>query len=321
MTTKIIGTGSCGGSRRVTNQDLEQIVETSDEWIHSRTGISSRYVTEGEKSCAMAAEAAKRACEQAGVSPEELEVILLATSTPECCFPSEACQVQGEIGAVHAAALDISAACSGFIFALHTAHAFLASGVYKTALVIGVDELSKLVDWKDRRTCVLFGDGAGAAVVQAQEEGRFASAIGSDGSRGSILSCTARSGGNFITGKEPEIGFISMDGQEVFKFAVKKVPACIQELLEQQNETPENIRYYLLHQANERIIEAVAKRLGEPIEKFPMNICRYGNTSAASIPILLDELNREGKLKAGDKLVLAGFGGGLTWGSVLLEWS
>lgn len=320
MTTKIIGTGSCGGRRRVTNQDLEQIVETSDEWIRSRTGISTRYLTEGETICSMAVKAAERACEMAGVSPEELDVILLATSTPECCFPSEACQVQGEIGAVHAAAFDISAACSGFIFALHTAHGFLASGMYKTALVIGVDELSKLVDWRDRRTCVLFGDGAGAVVVRAGEEGRFVSAIGSDGSRGNILTCTARSGGNFITGKQPELGFIAMDGQEVFKFAVKKVPACIQELLEGQGEKPEDIRYYLLHQANERIIEAVAKRLGEPMEKFPMNICRYGNTSAASIPILLDELNREGRLNPGDKIVMAGFGGGLTWGSVLLEW-
>lgn len=320
MTTKIIGTGSCGGRRRVTNQDLEQIVETSDEWIRSRTGISTRYLTEGETICSMAVKAAERACEMAGVSPEELDVILLATSTPECCFPSEACQVQGEIGAVHAAAFDISAACSGFIFALHTAHGFLASGMYKTALVIGVDELSKLVDWRDRRTCVLFGDGAGAVVVRSGEEGRFVSAIGSDGSRGNILTCTARSGGNFITGKQPELGFIAMDGQEVFKFAVKKVPACIQELLEGQGEKPEDIRYYLLHQANERIIEAVAKRLGEPMEKFPMNICRYGNTSAASIPILLDELNREGRLNPGDKIVMAGFGGGLTWGSVLLEW-
>lgn len=320
MTTKIIGTGSCGGRRRVTNQDLEQIVETSDEWIRSRTGISTRYLTEGETICSMAVKAAERACEMAGVSPEELDVILLATSTPECCFPSEACQVQGEIGAVHAAAFDISAACSGFIFALHTAHGFLASGMYKTALVIGVDELSKLVDWRDRRTCVLFGDGAGAVVVRAGEEGRFVSAIGSDGSRGNILTCTARSGGNFITGKKPELGFIAMDGQEVFKFAVKKVPACIQELLEGQGEKPEDIRYYLLHQANERIIEAVAKRLGEPMEKFPMNICRYGNTSAASIPILFDELNREGRLNPGDKIVMAGFGGGLTWGSVLLEW-
>lgn len=320
MITKIIGTGSCAGSRRVTNQELEQLVETSDEWIHSRTGISTRYLAQEEGSCAMAAEAAKKACTQAGVSPKELDLILLATSTPENCFPSEACQVQGRIGADHAVAFDISAACSGFIFALHTVHSFLVSGTYRTALVIGVDELSKAVDWSDRRTCVLFGDGAGACVVRAEKEGRFCSTIGSDGSRGDILTCQARSGGNFLTGKRPELGFIAMDGQEVFKFAVKKVPACIEEMLEKEGEKKENIRFYLLHQANERIIETVAKRLGEPVEKFPMNIGQYGNTSAASIPILFDELNQEGKLKRGDKLVLAGFGAGLTWGSILLEW-
>ena len=320
MITKIIGTGSSQGRRRVSNQDLEQVVETSDEWIHSRTGISSRYVTEGEGIKAMAAEAAEKACIQAGISPKEVELILVATSTPECCFPSTACQVQGEIGAEGAAAFDISAACSGFIFALHTANSFLVSGTYKTALVIGADELSKLVDWNDRRTCVLFGDGAGVVVVRAEDDGKFFSAVGSDGSRGEILTCVSRSGGNFITKKQPKMGFIAMDGQEVFKFAVKKVPSCIEEMLKEHQEKPEDIRYYLLHQANERIIAAVAKRLGEPAEKFPMNISAYGNTSAASIPILLDELNREGKLNRGDKIVMAGFGGGLTWGSALLEW-
>lgn len=320
MITKIIGTGSSQGRRRVSNRDLEQVVETSDEWIRSRTGISTRYLTQGEGIGSLAAQAAKKACSQAGISPEELELILVATSTPEYCFPSTACQVQGELGAEGAAAFDISAACSGFIFALHTANSFLASGTYKTALVVGADELSKLVDWSDRRTCVLFGDGAGAVVVRAEEKGRFFSTIGSDGSRGDILSCTARSGGNFLTGKTPGLGYIAMDGQEVFKFAVKKVPSCIEEILEQQQEKPENIRYYLLHQANERIIEAVARRLGEPIEKFPMNIAEYGNTSAASVPIVLDELNRAGKLSRGDKIVMAGFGGGLTWGGALLEW-
>lgn len=320
MITKIIGTGSSQGRRRVSNQDLEQVVETSDEWIRSRTGISFRYVTEGEGIAAMAAQAARRACSQAGISPKELELILVATSTPEYCFPSTACQVQGELEAEKAAAFDISAACSGFIFALHTANSFLASGTYRTALVIGADELSKLVDWNDRRTCVLFGDGAGAVVVRAVEQGRFFSTVGSDGSRGEILTCTARSSGNFLTGKTPGLGYIAMDGQEVFKFAVKKVPSCIEDMLKQQQETPENIRYYLLHQANERIIEAVAKRLKEPIEKFPMNIAEYGNTSAASVPIVLDELNRKGKLTPGDKIVMAGFGGGLTWGSALLEW-
>lgn len=320
MTMKIIGTGSCAGNYKVTNQDLERIVETSDEWIRTRTGISSRYISSGEGISVMAAKAAENACVQAGISPKDLDLILLATSTPKHCFPSEACQVQGAIGAEHAAAFDISAACSGFIFALHTANSFLLSGIYRNALVIGADELSKIVDWSDRKTCVLFGDGAGAVVVQAAEEGRFCSRIGSDGSRGDILTCTARTGGNFITRQTPKLGYTAMDGQEVFKFAVKKVPECIAQLLQENGTEAEEIRYYLLHQANERIIEAVAKRLKEPEKKFPMNIAQYGNTSAASIPILLDELNRNGQLLRGDKLVMAGFGGGLTWGAALLEW-
>lgn len=306
--------------KKVTNQDLEQIVETSDEWIRNRTGISSRYLSAELGVTGMAAKAAEKACIQAGISPEELDLILLATSTPQNCFPSAACQVQGEIGAIHAVAFDISAACSGFIFALHTAYHFICSGSYKNVLVIGADELSKIVDWSDRKTCVLFGDGAGAAVVQAQEGGYFYSRMGSDGSRGRILTCTSRTGGNFLTGKNPQMGFISMDGQEVFKFAVKKVPECILQIAEEEKISLSDIRYYILHQANERIIEAVAKRLKEPAEKFPMNIESYGNTSAASIPILLDEMNRKGLLNRGDKLVLAGFGAGLTWGAALLEW-
>ncbi|MDO5416541.1 MAG: beta-ketoacyl-ACP synthase III [Lachnospiraceae bacterium] len=320
MTTRIIGTGSCPGDRVVTNEDLAQIVETSDEWIASRTGIRQRHLTTGMGNSRMAAEAAKRACENAGIRPEELDLILTATSTPEYCFPSTACQVQAEIGAVNAAAFDISAACTGFVFALITAESFLASGMYRTILVIGADELSKVVDWEDRKTCVLFGDGAGACVVRAEESGSFHGIMGADGSRGPVLTCLSRSGGNFLTGEKPEHGFISMDGQEVFKFAVKKVPECVNELLAAQNRKKEEVRYYILHQANERIIESVAKRLKEPIEKFPMNIQNYGNTSGASIPILLDEMNRQGKLDKGDTIVLAGFGGGLTWGAVLLTW-
>lgn len=320
MIMKIIGTGSCAGEQKVTNQDLEKIVETSDEWIRTRTGISSRYLSTKQGVAGMAAAAAEKACDQAGISPQQLDLILLATSTPQHCFPSAACEVQGKIGAEHAAAFDISAACSGFIFALHTAFQFIQSGACRNILVIGADELSKAVDWTDRKTCVLFGDGAGAVIVRGQNEGKFFSRIGSDGSRGEILTCTARSGGNFLTEKRPQIGFISMDGQEVFKFAVKKVPECILEISSEGNIPLDDIRYYLLHQANERIIEAVAKRLKEPIEKFPMNIESYGNTSAATIPILLDEMNRNGRLNQGDKLILAGFGGGLTWGAALLEW-
>ena len=213
--------------------------------------------------------------------------------------------MQAAIGAVHAMAFDISAACSGFEIALSTAQAFIQAGVYRTGLIIGADCLSKLTDWSDRATCVLFGDGAGAAVIQADEkDGIIHTVMGSDGARGMVLSCLARSEGNFLNGKTPELGYIYMNGQEVFKFAVKKVPECINQVLSESKTE----------------IGAVAKRLKQPLDKVPMNIDKYGNTSGATVPILLDQLNREGKLSRGDKLVLAGFGGGLTWGAVLLTW-
>ena len=320
MMTRIIGTGSCAGESIVTNEDLAQIVETSDEWIRTRTGIRERHLTMELGTSGMAAEASMQACENAGIRPEELDLILLATSTPEYCFPNGACQIQEKIGAVNAAAFDISAACTGFVFALQTAHSFLVSGAFRTILVVGADDLSKTVDWKDRSTCVLFGDGAGAVVVKDDEKGSFHGIMKADGSRSQVLTCRARTEGNFRNGKTPELGYLHMDGQEVFKFAVKKVPECISQLLEQQQVKKEEIRYYILHQANERIIESVAKRLKEPMEKFPMNIQQYGNTSAATIPILLDEMNRAGKLNRGDQIVLSGFGGGLTWGAILMEW-
>ena len=297
MTGRIIGTGSYVPERIVTNEELAEVVETSDEWIVTRTGIHERRIAETEGTSVLAARAAERALKNANVSAEEVDFILLATSSPDHCFPNGACEVQAAIGAVHAMAFDISAACSGFEIALSTAQAFIQAGVYRTGLIIGADCLSKLTDWSDRATCVLFGDGAGAAVIQADEkDGIIHTVMGSDGARGMVLSCLARSEGNFLNGKTPELGYIYMNGQEVFKFAVKK------------------------HQANYRICEAVAKRLKQPLDKVPMNIDKYGNTSGATVPILLDQLNREGKLSRGDKLVLAGFGGGLTWGAVLLTW-
>ncbi len=320
VTGRIIGTGSYVPERIVTNEDLTKVVETSDEWIVTRTGIRERRIAMDEGTSAMAAEAARRALENAGVQAEELDLILLATSSPDHCFPNGACEVQAAIGADNAVAYDISAACSGFEFALSTVQAFIRAGIYRTALIIGADCLSKLTDWSDRGTCVLFGDGAGAAVIQAEETGMIHTVMGSDGSRGQVLSCVARSAGNFLNGKEPDIGYIFMDGQEVFKFAVKKVPECIRQVLEESGTDIEEIKYFVLHQANYRICEAVAKRLRQPLEKVPMNIEKYGNTSGATVPILLDELNRQGKLSRGDKLVLAGFGGGLTWGASLLEW-
>ena len=328
MRIKIAGTGSYAPEHVVTNEDLAGIVDTSDEWIKSRTGISQRRISDGIGTSGMAVKAAERALANAGMKAEEIQMILLATSTPDCHFPSGACQVQGELGAVHAAAYDISAACSGFLFALNTAYSFIISGFYRNVLVIGVDCLSKVVDWSDRSSCILFGDGAGAAVVT--REGSFDDVsemlgflhmiMGADGSKGPVLSCESRSVGNFLTGRKPEMGFLSMDGQEVFKFAVKKMPEVIQQLLRESGVGLEGVKFFVLHQANYRIAEAIGKRLGVSMERIPMNIDRYGNTSAGSVPLLLDELNREGKLKEGDLLVLAGFGAGLTWGAVLIRW-
>ena len=320
MTSKIIGTGSYVPEQVVTNDDLARIVETNDEWIRTRTGIGQRRITLDEGTSHMAVEAAKRALEQAGMNAAELDIILVATSSPDHCFPACACEVQAELGAANAVAYDLSAACSGFIFALNTVQAFIKAGIYQTALVIGVDSLSKLTDWADRGTCVLFGDAAGAAVVRAEETGLIHMMMGSDGTKGSVLSCVARTSGNFLNGKTPKLGYMYMNGQEVFKFAVKKVPECTMQVLEESGNTVDDVKYFVLHQANYRIVESVAKRLKQPLEKFPMNMDRYGNTSGASIPLLLDELNREGKLKHGDKIVLAGFGAGLTWGAALIEW-
>lgn len=320
MTSRIIGTGSYAPEHVVTNDDLAKIVDTNDEWVRSRTGIGERRIVMEEGTSSMAAEAARRALEDAGIGAEDLDIILLATSTQDHCCPAGACEVQAALGAVNAVAFDISAACSGFIFGLNTLQAYIQAGIYRTGLVIGAETLSKLVDWNDRGTCVLFGDGAGAAVVRADESGVVHMVMGSDGTKGPVLSCVSRTGGNFLNGKRPEIGYLHMDGQEVFRFAVKKVPECVHQVLSESGTDMEDVKYFVLHQANFRIVEAAARRLKQPLEKFPMNMERYGNTSGASVPLLLDELNREGKLNRGDKLVLAGFGGGLTWGAVLLEW-
>lgn len=320
MTARIAGIGAYVPETIVTNDDLAKIVETSDEWISSRTGIRERRISTKEGTSDLAAEAARRALEAAGVKPEELDLIILGTSSPDCNYPSGACEVQAKIGAVNAAAFDISAACSGFIFAMNIVQGFFKSGIYQTALIIGAETLSKVVDWDDRSTCVLFGDGAGAAVLKNEESGIIDMLMGSDGTKGEALKCTSRSLGNFLTGERPELGFMTMDGQEVFRFAVKRVPESIESLMKRNQTAKEDIRYYILHQANERIVEAVARRLKEPMDKFPMIIEKYGNTSTASIPLLLDDMVNKGMLEAGDKIILSGFGAGMTWGAVLLEW-
>lgn len=304
----------------MTNDDLSKIVETNDEWIRSRTGIRERRIATEDGTSDMAAKAAARAIEHAAILPEEIDLILLATSSPDSCFPNGACEVQAKLGAVNAACYDISAACTGFVFALSTAHAFISAGIYKTALVIGADVLSKLIDWTDRGTCVLFGDGAGAAVVRADETGILGLNMHSNGEKGGVLTCGSRSNGNFLLGRKPELGYMTMDGQEVFKFAVKKVPECMNEVLRETGYTTQDIDHFVIHQANFRIIESIAKRLKVDVDKFPTNMERYGNTSGASVPILLDELNRKGQLKRGEKMILSGFGAGLTWGAILLEW-
>ena len=320
MTARIIGTGSAVPEQIVTNEDLSKIVETSDEWISSRSGIKERRVAKEENTTSLAILAGKRALENAGVTAEEIEVIIVATCTPDYFFPNTACQVQEAIGAKHAVAFDLSAACSGFLLALSTAQAYIKGGIYQKALIIGAETMSKMIDWSDRSTCVLFGDGAGAAVVSAEETGVLELVQKSNGAGKGVLSCKARETRNLLNHESETKEYLYMEGQPVFKFAVKTVPECVEEVLKKAEVKKEEIRYYILHQANSRIIQSVAKRLKEPEEKFPMNLSLYGNTSAASIPILLDEMNRNGMLNRGDKLVLSGFGAGLTWGAVLLEW-
>lgn len=320
MAIRIIGTGRGLPKTVVTNDDLAKRMDTSDEWIRTRTGIGERRIASDETTAGMSVEAAKAAITTAGIEAAEIDVILVGTVSPDQCFPTVSCMVQKEIGAVHAVCYDLSAGCSGFLFALNTVYAYMKAGIYRYGLIIGAETLSKLLDWEDRSTCVLFGDGAGAAVVKSEPGNLYEMVQYSDGSRGAVLSCDNRPLKNLIVSQEAGVPYMYMNGQEVFKFALKKVPKCITEVLEKAKLSVEEIDYYVLHQANERIIQAVAKRLRVPEEKFPMNMEHYANTSAATIPILLDEMAEKGMLNRGDKLVLSGFGAGLTWGAAVLEW-
>lgn len=320
MRTRIIGTGSCLPETIVTNDNLSQIMDTSDEWISSRTGIRERRLARVETTAAMSAAAAKKAMEGAGVTAQEIDLIIVGTITGDYVTPSTACEIQAALGADKAVAFDINAACSGFMFALHIADAYIKSGIYRTALVLGAETLSKIMDWNDRSTCVLFGDGAGAAVVRSGETGLLAYDQGSDGARGMVLTCRNRKNNNPFIKNSTELSYIHMDGQEVYRFAVTTVPASIRKVVGEAGLSIEDIDYFALHQANIRIIRSVAKRLKVPEDKFPTSLDHCGNVSAASVPILLDEMNRKGMLKAGMKIVLSGFGGGLTWGSAVIEW-
>lgn len=321
MAARIVGTGSYVPENVVTNDYLATVVDTSDEWIFSKTGIGERRISKKEGTVVLAYQAAKRALENAKISPKEVDLLICATCSPDKFLPSTACEIQALLGAENATCFDLSAACSGFIFALKTADAYISSGMANTVVIIGAETLSKIVDWNERSTCVLFGDGAGAAVIRKEETPSILACVtGADGTKGSVLQCEARKVNNlFVKGKD-KVEYVTMDGKEVYKFAVTCVPKIIKDLLLQSNMDAEEIKYFILHQANKRIIEAVAKRLHIPMERFPLNIDRYANTSAATIPILLDELNQKGMLKKKDKIILAGFGGGLTWGGALIEW-
>lgn len=332
MTAVIKGTGSCVPGSIVTNDALTHLVDTSDAWIQERTGIRQRHIATTETTVSLATEAARRALEDARMEAAELDLIIVSTISPTRVMPCTACEVQAGIGAGRALCFDLSAACSGFVAAWNTVNAYIAAGLVKKALIVGSECLSDVTDWQDRSTCILFGDGAGAVVVSAEEGTAYLPAAYSDGAAGEALTLRSPQAGSPFrkngtktaadsVSESANSPFMKMDGQAVFKFAVRRVPQIIEEVLTKNSVGKEAISHYVLHQANCRIVEAVAKRLEEPMEKFPMNLQRYGNTSSASIPILLDELNRSGSLKKGEKLVLAGFGGGLTWGAAITEWN
>ncbi len=320
MTTRIIGTGRCLPETVVTNDYLSTIMDTSDEWISSRTGIKERRIVKTETTASMSAIAAECAMQDAGITADEIDLIIVGTLTGDYITPSTACEVQAAIGAVNAVAFDVNAACTGFIIALNTAHIYIQSGIYRTALVIGAETLSKIMDWNDRSTCVLFGDGAGAAIVRADEKGILGFTQGADGTKGLALACKDRENNNPLIQHPTDLHYTGMNGQEVYKFAVTRVPECICKVLAEADLKTEDIKYFILHQANIRIIKSVAKRLEVSEDKFPISLDHCGNISAASVPILLDEINKKGLLKKGDKIVISGFGGGLTWGADIIEW-
>lgn len=319
------GTGSAVPDRVLTNADLEKMVDTSDEWITTRTGIKERRIADPETASSdLAALAAGRALAASGTDPASVDLIIVATVTPDMLFPATACIVQHRLGAHRAAAFDLSAGCSGFVYALGMGAQAIASGLYETVLVAGVDCLSKITDFQDRSTCVLFGDAAGAAVLKpaAPGYGLLAIQLGADGSGADKLSLPA--GGSRIPVSKDAIdsrlNFIHMAGNEVFKFAVRIMEEASHVVLSQSGLDASDIDLFVPHQANIRIIEAAAKRLGVPSEKVFVNVQKYGNTSAASIAVALDEANAEGRLRPGDKVLLVGFGAGLTWASAVLCW-
>ena len=324
-TCSITGVGAYVPARVLTNADIEKLVDTTDEWITSRTGIKERHIAaENEYTSDLALQAALRAMKDAGVTAEQIDLIIVATVTPDMVFPSTACLVQAKIGAHRAAAFDLEAACSGFIYGLEIAQQFIMSRTYDTVLVIGAEKLSTAVDWQDRNTCVLFGDGAGAAVLQnrAQSHGLLTAVMGADGNKADLLMMP---GGGSRCPARPEsvaarLHYLRMDGRETYKSAVPAMETAAKEALRRCELTVADLKCIIPHQANQRIIDAVAERLGAKPEQMFVNVQKYGNTSAASVGIALEEAVRTGRVKRGDLILLVVFGAGLTWGAAVIEW-
>lgn len=310
MDVGIIGLGHYAPDRILTNKDLEEIVDTTDEWIRTRTGIEERRIAgDDEDSSDMALKAAEKALQDANMSAEEIDLILVATVTPDTPFPSVACMIQDQLGAKNAAAMDLGAACAGFMYGMITGMQYIQTNAYKNVLVVGVDKLSKIIDWTDRNTCVLLGDGAGAVVLSEVSEGRgiLSFELGADGSGGKHL-------------YQNDEDFLEMNGREVFKFAVRQMPQSSINVIEKAGLKKEDVDYLVPHQANIRIMEAARQRLGISEDKMAKTVRKYGNNSSASIPIALSESVLNGNIKDDDIVVLVGFGGGLTWGAVALKW-
>lgn len=319
LNAHILGTGSYLPARRLTNDDLSKIVDTSDEWIATRTGIKARHIAaENEQTSDLAVAAAKVALADAAISAKDIDLIIVATSTPDMTFPATACIVQNKLGIAGCPAFDVQAVCAGFMYAMATANAYIRSGMAKRALVIGAETFSRLLDWNDRRTCVLFGDGAGAVILGAseQEGGIISTKLQADGSYSQILQTPGKIAAGSIEGSP----YLYMDGQAVYKFAVKALANVAREVIEESNLQPADIDWIIPHQANLRIIESTARHLGVPMDKVIVTLSEQGNTSAASIPLALDEGIRSGRIRHGQTLLLEGIGGGFAWGAITLKY-
>ena len=319
---RIAGTGSYLPEKILTNADLEKIVETSDQWIRERTGIQQRHIAaEGQTTVDLAEQAALRAMEAAGVTAADLDLIVMGTTTPDIVFPSSACLLQARIGANGCPAFDVNAACSGFIFALATADKFIRSGAAKTVLVVGAETLTRMLDWSDRNTCVLFGDGAGAVVLKADAEtGILSTHLHADGGKKELLYNPVGVSSGFKENEKNAGLRVLMAGSDVFKYAVKALDSVVDEALEANGIDKSQLDWLIPHQANLRIIEATAKRLAMPMDRVVLTVHKHGNTSAASVPLALDEAVRSGKLQRGQLVLLEAFGGGFTWGSALMRY-